>query len=55
MKAYFQAEEALFWANATNDGRQHQLNMHLATLALCLEALGRTDEANALYYGEVTP
>jgi hypothetical protein len=48
LRRMFEADEALFWANAANEGRQKQINSQLATLALCLEDLGRQSDADAL-------
>ena len=55
MRHYYLLDECLFWANETNQARQKQINVQLATLGLCLEDLGRKPEADALYPKEPTP
>jgi hypothetical protein len=49
LRRMFEADEALFWANAANEGRQKQINSQLAALAVCLEDMGMQSDADALY------
>lgn len=49
LRRVWHTTECLHWANEANHGRQRQINTQLAQLGLCLEALGRKDEADALY------
>ena len=42
-------DECLYWANLSLQGKEFARNTKLAMLGLCLEALGRKDEADALY------